>query len=119
MLILSWLLGTSLEWRGATVTIKMVVPSDQASEGALSNLEEVLLASRTGATMEVLVSNGKSFTEILQESSASADLLFLGMAVPDKNFDKYYPTLLEKTANLPTTVFVLAGEDLEFGEVIT
>lgn len=119
MLILSWLLGTSLEWRGATVTIKMVVPTDQASEGALNNLEEVLLASRTGAHMEVIVSNGKSFPQILQESSSSADLVFLGMAAPTKDFDKYYPTLLEKTANLPTTVYVLAGEDLEFGEVIT
>jgi amino acid transporter len=119
LLILSWLLSTSLEWRGATVTIKMVVPSDQASEGARRNLEEVLLASRTGVNMEVLVSAGRPFRDVLLESSATADLVFLGMATPDENFSTYYPDLLERTAGLPSTVFVLAGEDLEFGEVIT
>ena len=119
MMILSWLLSTSLEWRGATVTIKMVVPTSQAFDGARSNLEEILLSTRTGAQTEVLVSDGRSFWDVLQTSSATADLIFLGMAPPDKQFASYYPQLLERTAGLPSTVFVLAGEDLEFGDVIT
>ncbi|NQV72323.1 Na-K-Cl cotransporter [bacterium] len=119
MMILSWLLSTSLEWRGATVTIKMVVPTAQASDGARSNLEEIILSTRTGAQMEVLVSDGRSFWDVLQASSATADLIFLGMAPPDNQFASYYPQLLERTAGLPSTVFVLAGEDLEFGDVIT
>jgi amino acid transporter len=119
MLILSWLLGSSLEWRGASVTIKMVVTTAQASEGALSNLEEILSAARTGAQMEVLVSEGRSFWEVLRESSATADLVFLGMATPGEDFSEYYPQLLGRTAGLPSTVFVLAGEDIEFGDVMT
>lgn len=119
MLILSWLLSSSLEWRGASVTIKMVVPTAQASDGAFNNLEEVLLASRTGAQIEVLVSEGRSFWDVLKESSATADLVFLGMAAPDKKFSTYYPQLLSQTEGLPSTIFVLAGEDIEFGEVIT
>jgi len=108
-----------LEWRGASVTIKMVVPTAQASDGAFNNLEEVLLASRTGAQIEVLVSEGRSFWDVLKESSATADLVFLGMAAPDKKFSTYYPQLLSQTEGLPSTIFVLAGEDIEFGEVIT
>ncbi len=118
MVILSWLLSTSIEWRGSKVTIKMVVPTATAAEGAKVNLEEILLASRTGARAEVLVSDGKPFWEIIKESSLSADLVFLGMAAPDENFQSYYSQLQERSSDLPTTVFVLAAENIEFGEVI-
>ena len=118
MVILSWLLSTSLEWRGCTVTIKMVVPSESAAQGARANLETILQASRTGSQADIIVSNGRPFWELLRESSNSADLVFLGMAEPDDNFLSYYSKLQEQTRDLPTTVFVLAAEDLEFGEVI-
>jgi len=118
MVILSWLLSTSIEWRGSKVTIKMVVPTSAAAEGARVNLEEILLSSRTGARAEVLVSDGKPFWEIIKESSHSADLVFLGMATPDDNFQSYYSQLQERSSDLPTTVFVLAAENIEFGEVI-
>ncbi len=118
MLILGWLLGTSLEWRGATVTIKMVVPTHQAAEAWHHNLERILQASHTGARMEVLVSEGRPFWDVLSESSASADLVFLGMAAPNDEYATYYSRLQEQTSNLPSTVFVLAAEELEFGDVI-
>lgn len=118
MIILSWLLSTSIEWRGSKVTIKMVVPTPAAAEGARVNLDEILLASRTGARAEVLVSDGKPFWEIVKESSLSADLVFLGMAAPDDDFQSYYSQLQERSSGLPTTVFVLAAEDIDFGEVI-
>ena len=118
MLILGWLLGTSLEWRGATVTIKMVVPTHQAAEGAHHNLERILQSSRTGARMEVLVSEGRPFWDVLSESSESADLVFLGMAQPNDEYTTYYSRLQEQTNGLPSTVFVLAAEELEFGDVI-
>ena len=59
-----------------------------------------------------------AFWDIMQESSASADLVFMGMAEPDEGFAEYYLNLQRVTAGLPTTVFVLAAEELEFGEVI-
>lgn len=118
MVILSWLLSTSLPWRGSTVTVKMVVPSQSAAMGARANLETILHASRTGAVAEILVSDGRPFWDIIQSSSATADLVFLGMAEPSENFEEYYDTLQKRTKGLPTTVFTLAAEDLEFGEVI-
>jgi len=118
MVILSWLISTSLEWRGSTVTVKMVVPSESASVGARANLENILHAARTNALAEVIVAEGRSFWDIIRESSSSADLVFLGMAEPDDGFEAYYGQLQENTRGLPTTVFTLAAEDLEFGEVI-
>ena len=118
MVILSWLISTSLEWRGSTVTVKMVVPTESASIGARANLENILHLARTNALAEVIVSNGRPFWEIIRESSASADLVFLGMAEPTEGFEHYYGQLQENTRGLPTTVFTLAAEELEFGEVI-
>lgn len=118
MVILSWLVSTSLEWRGSTVTVKMVVPSDSARVGARANLENILHAARTNAKTEVIVSGERSFWEIIRESSASADLVFMGMAAPHDDYDTYYRQLQAQTRGLPTTVFALAAEELEFGEVI-
>lgn len=118
MVILSWLLSTSLEWRGSSVTVKMVVPTESAAAGARSNLETILQASRTGLRAEVLVSHGRPFWDLLHEASASADLVFLGMAEPNDDYRAYYSGLQKQSANLPTTIFVLAAEELEFGEVI-
>lgn len=118
MVILSWLISTSLEWRGSTVTVKMVVPSESARVGARANLENILHAARTNAMTEVIVAGDRSFWEIIRESSSSADLIFLGMAEPHDGYETYYDQLQKQTEGLPTTVFTLAAEELEFGEVI-
>ena len=118
MVILSWLISTSLEWRGSTVTVKMVVPSESARVGARVNLENILHAARTNAMTEVIVAGDRSFWEIIRESSSSADLIFLGMAEPHDGYETYYDQLQKQTEGLPTTVFTLAAEELEFGEVI-
>ena len=118
MVILSWLVSTSLEWRGSTVTGKMVVPSESARVGARANLENILHAARTNAMTEVIVAGDRSFWEIIRESSNSADLVFMGMAEPHEGYDAYYNQLQKQTEGLPTTVFTLAAEELEFGEVI-
>ena len=118
MVILSWLISTSLEWRGSTVTVKMVVPSESARVGARANLENILHAARTNAMTEVIIAGNRSFWEIIRESSSSADLVFLGMAEPNEGYETYYDQLQKQTEGLPTTVFTLAAEELEFGEVI-
>lgn len=118
MLILSYLLRTSIEWRGAVVRIKMVVPNESAAPAALENLKAIIRQSRTDAIPEVIVAEGRSFWEILRGSSRVADLVFLGLAEPGPEFPEYYESLMERTSGLPTTLFVLAAEDLAFREVL-
>ncbi|WP_456425506.1 Na-K-Cl cotransporter [Rhodocaloribacter sp.] len=118
MMILAYLLRTSLHWRGAEVRIKMVTPTAEAAVVAHHNLERVLSEVRTGAIPDVLVADGRPFEEILHASSCDADLVFLGMAEPRDGFVAYYEQLQRRVAGLPTTVFVLAAEDLAFGEVL-
>ena len=120
MKILAYMLQTSIAWRDAEVRIKIVVPNSAAAEGVESNLAPIVNRLRTGAALDVLVSEGRSFDEILRSSSADADLIFLGMAAPSESVDfaSYYEQLRARTDGMPTTVFVLAAEDIGFEEVL-
>lgn len=120
LMILGYLLRTSLAWQGADVHLKMVVPSASAAEDARHNLRQVLEQTRTGLVPEVLVSDGRDFWEMMRAASEGADLILLGMAPPGENGDfvAYYQNLQERTAGLPCTVFVLAAEDVAFRRVL-
>lgn len=118
MMILGYLLSTSLRWKDSRVRLKMVVPSQQAAIEAEQNLKVIIEQTRTLATPHVLVSDGRPFDEILSESSQDADLIFMGMAAPGPDFRSYYESLLSRAEGLPTTVFVLASEELAFTEVL-
>ncbi len=118
MLLVADLLRTSREWRNAVVWLKLVVPNQAAAEAARTNIKAVLKRLRIDAVAEVLISDGQPFNKILKLSSKTADLVILGMATPHENYSQYYSELQDRTAGLPTTLFVLASEDLDFIEVL-
>jgi solute carrier family 12 sodium/potassium/chloride transporter 2 len=118
MILLAYLLRTSVDWGPAHVRLKLVVDNEDAAEAARRNLAELIRDLRIGASSEVLVSKGRPFPEILRESSAQADLIFLGMAPPGDDFTEYYARTVALADGLPSTAFVLAAEDLEFAEVL-
>lgn len=118
MMILSYLLKQSIDWRQASICIKMVVENDDAVEKAKANLHEILHDIRIVADTDIIAANGRSFDDILLTSSAFADLVFLGMAVPDENFYSYYLNMQQRIQQLPTTVLALAAQDVSFGDVL-
>jgi len=118
MMVLAYLLSSSVSWRGADVRLKMVLPSDAALEGTRRNLVALAEDLRIGASPHLIPARGRTFDEILRSSSADADLVFLGMADPGEGFTEYYESLAERIAGLPSTVFVLASEDLAFRDVL-
>jgi len=118
MTILSYLLQSSLNWRGVEVRLKMSVPTEDAARGALANVEELVGEMRTGARPEVIVGGGRPFGEVLRESSASADLVLLGMAEPGEDFAEYLAGLRERTAGLPMTLYVLGAEEIGYSDVL-
>lgn len=118
MMILAYLLQSSRSWWDAEVTVKMMTQDEKAAEDAHSNLQQIIKRLRTGANSEVIVSEGRNFREVLKESSWNADLVFLGMAEPDEDFSAYYEDLQRLLKDLPTTVLVLAAEEISFGEVL-
>ena len=120
LMILGYLLKTSLAWREADIRLKTVIPSEAAAEDARRNLTDMLERTRTGLQTEVLVSGERSAFDLLHDSSREADLIIMGMAAPDQvdDFTAYYERLKERTSGLPCTVFALAAEDVAFREVL-
>ena len=119
MLILAYLLRTSWLWRGAEIRLKLVVANEAAAQAAQANMEGLTNSLRIGATSEIILAEGRPFDAILQESSAAADLVFLGLAIPSDNFSDYYQKLRDRTAGLPPTIMVLASENLDFSEMLS
>ena len=118
MMILSYLLKQSIDWRQASICIKMVVEDGQAVAKAESNLKNILSDIRIEAETDIIAANGRNFDDILIGSSGAADLIFLGMAVPGNQFEGYYRSMKDRIKNLPTTVLCLAAQDVSFGEVL-
>ncbi len=120
MLILAYLLRTSIEWRGAEINLKLMVNDEMAAQAARSNLNNLVQQLRMGATPRVIISDGKSFPEILRQHSKRADLVCLGMAIPkeDENYSQYYEKMQKIAEGLPPTIFVLAAPNFAFSEVL-
>lgn len=122
LLILGYLLRSSLAWRGADVRMITVVPNEQARGRTLEHLGEVIEATRTGVRPVVEVSRGRSFDEILHAVSKDSDLVLMGLQAPesvgDEGYRHYLEEMRERSRGLPTTLFVLAGEEIVFREVL-
>ena len=118
MIVMAYLLKRSRDWRDAELTIKMVVPSESAAIDAERNLANMIDKMRSNAHSQLIIAGNRSFPEILAESSQEADLVFLGLKEPDEDYAEYYRKLQENTASLKNKVFLLAGEDVSFEEVL-
>ncbi|HHP7243526.1 MAG TPA: Na-K-Cl cotransporter, partial [Elainellaceae cyanobacterium] len=118
MLILAYLLRSNINWRRAKIYLKLVVSDELAAQQAQTNLDRMNQSLRIGAIPQVLIAQGRSFEEILHESSQDADMIFLGMATPDQNFAEYYDKIQAWTDGLPTTMFVLAAPEFSSLEVL-
>ena len=118
MIVMAHLLKRSLEWRDSNLTIKMVVPNKAAANDAERNLVEMIDKMRSNASYELIIAGERSFPEILCESSLDADLVFLGLKEPDNEYVEYYRQLQANTFSLKNKVFLLAGEDISFEEVL-
>jgi len=122
MLALAYLLKTSPEWKGATLTVKTIVLEEKERQRQEEHFRSFLHAENTGASLEVLVPNGKRPFDLMNEASCDADMVLIGMKGPDDDtgvdeYADYYRTLVDRTEGLKTVAFVLAGESLEFDKI--
>lgn len=118
MLILAYLLRTGMRWRSTDIYLKLVVSNQAAAQAAQTNLNRLLETLSIGAKSNIIVAEDRPFDAILRKSSATADLILMGLATPDKGFTEYYTSLQQKTVGMPPTIFVLAAEDLAFSELL-
>ena len=118
MMILAHLVNDSIDWRQARVHIKMVINDTSAVESTYSNMAKMLEEIRIDAEIDIIPMENKKFDDILIENSFDADLIFLGLAKPSKNFLEYYDAVQLRIKELPTTILALAAQEVSFGEIL-
>ena len=118
MMILAYLIQTSIEWRGALLRVRMIVADDEAQKSAYANLDSIIQLSRTNASTDVIPKNGRNVFSVIKEASKDSDIVLLGLATPNDDYSKYYSELQTKLDEFPTTLLVLASEDIAFSKVL-
>jgi hypothetical protein len=118
MMILAYLMNSSLDWRNAELHIKMVVQDEDAVTPTRKNMLTLLEEIRIEARVDIIAMKARSFDEILQHNSSNADLIFMGLAEPDEHFEQYYETIQRRLVGMPTTILALAAQEISFGEVL-
>ena len=119
MIIIAHLLQRSIPWNNVTIRLNMVVKSDLAAQEAQKNISKMLGKVRMKIHDHVIVAYNEPFEEILRRESAEADLIILGLKEPGGDFMSYYDQLMNvKTKSIGSTLFVLAGQEINFEEVL-
>ncbi|MGF1537813.1 MAG: amino acid permease [Elainellaceae cyanobacterium] len=118
MLIIAELLRDDIQWRNARIHLKLVVDDKDAMAGAKANMDALIEELYIDAVTHILVAEGRSFGEILQESSRNADRVLLGMAEPTEDFRQHYDAMQTWIADLPSTVLVLAAPNFAFVDIL-
>jgi amino acid transporter len=91
MLMLAHLLSLNPEWRNARVSLRSVVENEADRKAQQSELIELITEARVKANVAVVVRPpDKTVTQVIQENSRKADVVFLGMMVPEPGEELAY-----------------------------
>lgn len=118
MMILVHMLQNSISWKNAEIHLKIIVEREDAVDEIRKNMKKIVDEIRFDAEIDIIISNSEPFPSIFKKTSSDADLILVGMATPDENFSLYYEKMLKLTEEMPATVFVLASQDISFGEIL-
>jgi amino acid transporter len=117
------LLQRSRDWSGAALHIRTVVDAEPERAEAASRLSTFCSEARVSATAEVVVrGNGESVFDAIKRSSATADLVFIGMRPPNadetpESYSAYCEWLLKNIDVFPAAALAMAGEKVDFHRI--
>ncbi len=119
MLILAHLLNLNTEWRQAKLRLRTIVSKDEEQKPMNEKLKALLVESRMNAESDVIVNkDNENVTEIMHKSSKDADIVFLGLALPERRNDVKFAESLDKfVVGFKSTILVRNAESTQ-GELI-
>jgi len=109
MLLLAHLLTRNPEWRRAEIHVLSVASSELMKERTEASLARFLPDIRIEAEAHVMLRpQGKTVREIIHERSAEADIVFLGLSIPEEldELHGFARRMQEMTEPLRTVFFV-------------
>jgi len=120
MIMLANTLRGSRSWRKATVTVRMVVPKQEAAKGIAANLRELFVTARLVVDVDVIVDQ-RPATEVIGERSSSADISLIGLPDPcvhPDDFPERLTALLTGIESPNPIAFVLASNDVDLQAIL-
>jgi amino acid transporter len=119
MLLLAHLLSLNGEWKNAHIIIHTVILIEEDRQFMQKSLDEMINEVRIKAETKIIIKPmDKTIIEIIQEQSAQANLVFMGLNIPAEGEEENYIEILKASSDrLKTTIFVRNGEEFA-GEMI-
>ena len=119
MLLLAHLLTRNAEWRGARVRIMSLASNQHMKENTEAFLAKLLPEIRIEADIDVMMMTpGHTVRETIHAESGDADVVFLGLDVPENGTEAAYGERLRELAEPLRTVFFVKNATLFVGELI-
>jgi potassium/chloride transporter 4/5/6 len=119
MLLLAYLLTRNPAWRRTRVQVMSIASNELTLQQTASDLAKLAPELRIEAEPRVVVKpRDKSVAEIIQNESADAEIVFLGLATPLAGEEADYAERLEKLAGDLPSVFFVKNASLFIGELL-
>ncbi|MFH1891105.1 MAG: Na-K-Cl cotransporter [Candidatus Zixiibacteriota bacterium] len=119
MLLLAYLLTRNPEWRGTELKIMCAASNEFSQQNTVRYLESLLKQIRIDAECDVFIRpEGVKIGQLIQERSADADAVFLGLAVPEPGEELNYAHRLESICGDLPVVFFVKNSCIFVGELL-
>lgn len=107
MLLLAYLLKLNERWSKSELTIRSAVQNKEDQTKLSEEIKALLPKVKVKANVDILISENKSFEEILHKNSKDADIVFLGLGNTQEGEEEEYSKKINSLSEkLKITVFV-------------
>ena len=119
MLLLAHLLTRNPEWRGARVKVKSIASNEHARQQTQRYLKQLIPDIRIAAEPDVVVKPKETrIHDLIKEESSEADVVFLGLATPERGKEADYAARLALLAEGLPTVFFVRNASVFVGQLV-
>jgi amino acid transporter len=119
MLLLAHLLNLNTEWRQAKLRLRTIVSSEDEQNPMNEKLKSLIAESRISAKCDVIIKKiNENVIDLMHNSSKDADIVFIGLALPEKNSEEEFTENLDKLViGFKSTILVRNAESTQ-GELL-
>ena len=119
MLLLAHLLTQNPEWLHSRITIKSVVSNETMRDEVLLSLARMIPEIRISAESKVIMkTDDRPIFDLIHEESREADIVFMGLALPESGEEEAYAARLETLIEgIPRVVLVKNSSEFS-GELV-
>lgn len=119
MLLLAHLLKQSHNWKNSKIKVISIASNESIKDKTEKTLVELIPHTRIHAEPMVIVKpEDKTFINVIHETSAEADMVFLGLNTPEKNHEEEYAQRLVELAGNLNSVFFVKNSSMFMGKLL-